>query len=401
MSKEQKTIIGLEKYYDSIYEIISTKTFDQKSVHPFLMGGKAGIALFFAEDYRINHRVESFARLESILEQLLAQLSEHIRHYSFAHGLSGIGWLIRYLKAEDLLDNSLDETLDELDTIIIEYTKQQLDQGYFDYLHEGLSGYLYFNFEVAHISTYKRFNKTLMKSVVREDEGLYWESIDKQNPQRRYINLGLSHGIPGILVILARVYEISPSTELKTTLYGLINTIRKIQSEHVVKGCQFPNGFLKGKENVSQNPSRLAWCYGDLGISIALLQVGNILQDVTIIKEAEMIGLKTCSRKLKDDTSVMDAGLCHGTAGIAHIYNRMFKYTKNPLFKEAAEFWMQQTLEYASFNDGLAGFKRWSVREEKYINDYSFLEGIAGIGLSLLGYMTDENPKWDRALLLS
>ena len=40
-----------------------------------------------------------------------------------------------------------------------------------------------------------------------------------------------------------------------------------------------------------------------------------------------------------------DAGLCHGAAGLAHLYNRMFQASRDERFAAAARCWFQRTLE--------------------------------------------------------
>jgi len=96
---------------------------------------------------------------------------------------------------------------------------------------------------------------------------------------------------------------------------------------------------------------------------------------------------------------VMDAGICHGAAGIAHIFNRVYQKTGNETFKEAALFWIDDCLKKSCFNDGLAGYKVW--RKDGWITQTGLLEGIAGIGLVLLSAISDIEPDWDECLLLS
>jgi lantibiotic modifying enzyme len=147
---------------------------------------------------------------------------------------------------------------------------------------------------------------------------------------------------------------------------------------------------------------RLAWCYNDLGICLALWQAGDILNNETWKQEA--IEILTHSTKLRevDDTRIIDAGLCHGASGVAHLYNRMYNYSNIELFKNASAFWFERTLKMASFEDGLLGYKSFhSADLGGWQNDYSLLEGVSGIGISMISSIADIEPKWDRVLLLS
>ena len=77
----------------------------------------------------------------------------------------------------------------------------------------------------------------------------------------------------------------------------------------------------------------------------------------------------------------------------------MYIETKKIEFKEATDFWMEQTLNFSDHEDGLAGFKTYMQGE--WIGDYSLLTGISGVGLVLISYITDDLQEWDEMLLLS
>ena len=147
--------------------------------------------------------------------------------------------------------------------------------------------------------------------------------------------------------------------------------------------------------------SRLAWCYGDLGISVALWHASQALGRKDWEQEAIDTILHASKRRGLVENGVVDAGLCHGTAGIAHIFNRMHGYTGLEELKEASNYWFAETLKMARFEDGLAGFKAWQGNERGWVNEPGLLEGIAGIGLALISAVSDIEPAWDECLLLS
>lgn len=160
----------------------------------------------------------------------------------------------------------------------------------------------------------------------------------------------------------------------------------------------FPNLSLDSELPKS---SRLAWCYGDLGISVALYQAGKITQNREWINKSVEILLHSTKRRTFETTFAIDGGLCHGTAGIAHIYNRMYKCTSIEDFKLTSDFWFSETLKMAKFPDGLAGFKAWRTPERgNWALESGFLEGIAGIGLAMISAVSDIEPNWDECLLL-
>jgi|ERR1035437_700610 hypothetical protein len=102
------------------------------------------------------------------------------------------------------------------------------------------------------------------------------------------------------------------------------------------------------------------------------------------------------------EAGVQDVCLCHDTSGIAHIYNRAYKLTGIEKFRLSSIYWFEQSLKMAVFDDGFAGYKTYRPPEFGGIcNASGFLEGIAGIGLAMISAVSDINPAWDNALLLS
>jgi lantibiotic modifying enzyme len=210
----------------------------------------------------------------------------------------------------------------------------------------------------------------------------------------------MAHGIPAIVVFLGKMAQQGTAGEKSLQLLnGAVEYILRQSLDREKYGCYFPARVVEGEHPIH---SRLAWCYGDLGVSMALWQVSQVTGNKEWGKKAVDVLLYAAKRKNPGMENVADAGLCHGTAGIAHIYNRMFHSTGIEAFKETVEYWMRQTLRMATFDDGLAGYKK-SVSPEKseWENSASVLGGIAGIGLVLISAISDIEPKWDECLLLS
>jgi hypothetical protein len=123
-------------------------------------------------------------------------------------------------------------------------------------------------------------------------------------------------------------------------------------------------------------------------------------------REALAIAQLAATRPLDDETArIRDAGLCHGAAGLLHVFNRLFQRTRSEIFLKTSRAWTQRTLEMRQRGSGIAGFtaivsSKWD--EPKHPRDESgVLAGAAGIGLALLAATTGIAPAWDRMLLLS
>lgn len=303
--------------------------------------------------------------------------------------------------------DDVNELLVQIDEIAYKSALVDLKENNHDFLHGSVGNAIYLSSRLQENNNAKIFLTEILNILSKisksNDKGVYWEEstfyLKEHEKDKKIINLGLAHGIASKIVLFSKLYKqginINLSKHLlKESVRFLLNSKNPTNSISI-----FPTRIGDDDES---NYSRLSWCYGDLGICIALWQAGEALQDETIKQEAITICLHTTQRIDLKDTGLNDAAFCHGTAGVAHIYNRMFRYTGKFEFKEAANYWIEQTLKMATFEDGLAGYK--SFFTEKYggwVTNYGLLDGITGIGLVLSSYINEEEPTWDDCLLLS
>ena len=145
------------------------------------------------------------------------------------------------------------------------------------------------------------------------------------------------------------------------------------------EGSLFP--YYSGP-GIHAHGSRSAWCYGDPGVAATLLVAARAVGEQAWEDEAVEIAEADTARPL-EQTGISDASLCHGAAGLAHLYNRLHHATGRASFEEAARAW------YGRIYDHLPP------------KETGMLEGSAGVGLALLGAATDVEPSWDRVMLLS
>ncbi|MCD4794091.1 MAG: lanthionine synthetase C family protein [Bacteroidales bacterium] len=391
----------LRKKIDEIASIL-LKHNSKESIS--LLGGGSGVSLFFFIYSKLYANEES----NDFANSLLAEVFENDTVYpTFAGGLSGIGWLIEFLEQNNLIECDTDETIGELDEYLNKTMLSFLNEGNYDYLHGAGGIALYFlkrnrlnKFE-GYISNFVDILKN--KGVFDIENEVKWISkigIHEPNPTDVY-NISLSHGLSSTISILTKIC--SQNINAKTSFELLkksLNFLLRYQQDAEKIGSFFPSTV--SIENHTASQSRLGWCYGDLGIAVSLYNAAKLLNDAEIEKFAIEVLLFNSKRRDLEENSVRDAGMCHGTAGIAHIYKRMFLNTRLKEFKETANFWYEQTLNMAYHKDSLSGYK--AFRTEKYggwTEEFGFLEGIAGIGLALMSSISDIDPAWDEILLLS
>ena len=74
----------------------------------------------------------------------------------------------------------------------------------------------------------------------------------------------------------------------------------------------------------------------------------------------------------------------------------------NKIFlKDRTDFWINDGIQQATFKDGYAGYKQWNGLEKEWTPKLSLLEGITGIGLVIIDYLSDEVNSWDECSIIS
>jgi hypothetical protein len=160
----------------------------------------------------------------------------------------------------------------------------------------------------------------------------------------------------------------------------------------------FPSLVVPGEPPRAATP---AWCYGNPAVAAALLVAARASSEPDLEREALALAVEAAVRPL-EGAATEDAGLCHGAAGIAHIYNRLHQATGDVRFREAALAWYLRVLELRG-ERGVGGYLYWhGPRGTSHLQALpGLLMGAAGTALALLAAVDDVEPQWDRALLVS
>lgn len=392
--------VGIEKKIEEIAKCIIDKI---KETKPDKIGGlydgEFGILLFlyYYSEYANNDDVENITN--NYVESLLNKLGSNNSH-TFCGGLSGILYLFELLREKGIVDIEISDVEESLNTFLINRIKRDLQINNFDFMHGALGGGLYFLKKKSHRKIIHEIIDSLYATAEMDNEsgGLKWKSIIDFKNQVIGYNISLSHGMSSIVLFLCKALKlrINPNKSLK-----LINgSLKYILNQRIdLNQCNslFPSFSIESDPEPLLG-SRLAWCYGDLGVAYTLWNAGKAIDNKKWESEGLFILLESTKRQTKDQSRIIEAGICHGSAGLVMIYRRLYIETKNKLFLDAVHYWIQQTIYFAQFRNGLAGYK--SLNINKWDNDYSLLGGIAGIGLSFISYLKEDCQFWDEVFLL-
>jgi hypothetical protein len=208
-----------------------------------------------------------------------------------------------------------------------------------------------------------------------------------------YWNLGLAHGTPGVVALLARYVRGGiEATRARALLEEAVTYLTSARNAA---------GAYPGIENDGDGVGRLAWCYGNLGVAVALLSAASACDRGPWRDEALALA-RGCAARPFETSGVIDAGLCHGSAGAMHLFHRLFRATGEPAFAEATRRWLDRTLALRSTH-AIGGFPAVELDDTgaaRCTADPSLLSGAAGVALALRALVDDVEPLWDRLLLL-
>jgi hypothetical protein len=340
------------------------------------------------------------------LDSVVDGVAKGFSYPTFSSGLAGLGWGITHLVRQGFLEADLGDILEDLTDPLQHAMMNHMDRGDYDYLHGALGIALYF-LEREDLPQRSEILTPLVDLLLDRAEqdgdcGLKWLSLLNKETGLKGYNLSLSHGQASIIDILSRmVAQDCGGKSAPMVLNGAMAYLLK----HEIPVADRLDSFFPSwvvNDPGSQKGGRLAWCYGDLGVGQVLYHTGQRQGRKDWEEKGLAMLVHTRLRTDQKEAGIIDVGLCHGAAGVAHIYNRLWQETQDESYAQVARHWFDLILNMAHFTDGPAGYMAYRTPENGgWAAEYGFLEGVAGVGLALLSALYPLSSDWDRALLLS
>jgi hypothetical protein len=322
---------------------------------------------------------------------------------SLFSGASRVGWAVAHLAAGD----EADEVCTAIEGALQRRLEETPWQGDYD-LIVGLVGIGVCGLERADHEGGRaivgRVLDHLEQLARKEHGGGAWFTAPELLPEWQrelapegYINLGLAHGNPGVIALLARCVAHGVAVERARPLLERAVTFL-LGAEPPRERGRYPSWHPARGE---QGSTRLAWCYGDLGVSVALLSAAQATGDAGWRDEA-LVMARACATRTFDEAQIVDAGLCHGAVGAAHLFNRLWQATGEAAFADAARTWIDHTLRMRNEHP-IAGFPA-ATRDPPEFKvaweaDESLLGGAVGVALAMHAAVSEVEPSWDRLML--
>jgi hypothetical protein len=372
------------------------------------LAGEPGIALFLFYYSKFSQNDTFSDKGLEILEKSVEIINSGYNLTSFCSGISGTAWVFDHLESKNLLDIDNDEFLSDLEVYLFEDMIKDIKFGNYDFLHNSLGIAYYFlirYYNTKSIALKNRYIGYLEKFIDElhlvselDENSIRWKTKFDHKDGEIVYNLNLAHGISSIIIFLTKLSEIEKfSLHVNDILYKAVNFILKYYRD-IDDSISFFPSIIKENEKLNFN-TRLAWCNGDLGIGLSLWKASIVLKDIKLEELSIKILKHASKRRDKNNTMVNDAGLCHGSFGNAQIFMYLFKQTRILDFQESTKFWLEDGLKQLHHDNTYAGHMKLTINGWK--DELSLLEGLAGIGLSIMAYLNPEFSLWDECLMIN
>jgi hypothetical protein len=380
-----------------------------------LGAGSAGIAVFFAYLERAGLAPGAAEQSERFLAAAEEAIGTCDLGASLMGGFAGIAWATEHVRGP--APPGEEDPLEEIDAALHALLADEPAWAGRGFMHDvvGLGQYALERLPRASARLLlEQVVRRLAECAERGPAGPTWFTRPEQLapefrtacPRGNY-NLGLAHGVPSVIALLASACARGVAVNVARPL--LEGAASWLQAQRLPPGgdSAFPFWIAPGSPPV---PARSAWCYGDLGVAAALLHAARALGGTAVEEQAVAVA-RLAARRDPARTGVSDAGLCHGAAGLAHMLLRLHRATGLPELHDAARSWLTRTLEMRQPGRPVGGFpsydpERASLRAQRssdrgpWVAEPGLLAGAAGVGLALLAAVSDIEPAWDRVLLV-
>jgi lantibiotic modifying enzyme len=374
-----------------------------------LASGLAGIALLHTYMHQAWRRAGDAESALDLLNEALEIAGQQRMLPDLFGGYAGVAWAATHI--HDRLAPAEEDPVSSVDDLLVEILSQKPWRGSYD-LVMGLVG-----IGVHALERHPRpAASTCLELVISHLEaaaehrpgGLTWltppaqlTAEERLQAPNGYYNLGVAHGVPGVIGLLGAAYAAGVAKGRALSLVE--GAVSWLLMQKPLQRYEDVLPYWITSENKQGKKARLGWCYGAPGIAASLLYAARCVGRENWEQEATRLALAAAKVPLQK-SRIVDAGLCHGSAGLAHLLNRMYQATGEERLAAAARFWFEHTLSLRRHGEGITGFLTCLPAvnaDDPYVPDSSLLMGAAGIGLALLASITNVEPEWDRILLVA
>ena len=277
------------------------------------------------------------------------------------------------------------EFVGEMDEVLAGAARHGAARGHFDLVsgHCGIGAYALVRTDTgAARAIFAAAEQALRDTAESDGASCCWRAPPGVPAHAGY-DLGVAHGMPGVIGLLAHALRLGIGTEHTTRL--LEHSVRWLRAH---EDLSLPHSRFASVTSRPRESSRLAWCYGDLGIAAVLSVAAGASGEVALARWWRTLAVRRIEQPAAT-WQLADDGLCHGRAGLLHLLRR--------LLARGLDSDHARTIA-ADLEAALAQ----SVLAADDLGDYGLLEGWSGVVLALaesaLGQRAGGRP-WNLCML--
>jgi hypothetical protein len=374
---------GIRKYGNRITEMEQILRAQEDQFQSMgVNNGLMGLSLFYYYYALYTGEEKYLEQVSEYIGRAFGGINADYQGHSCMIDLMEMGYYLHFLREKGILEEDLNPFLEDADSLITEHWNNQLKACNIDpmvgVIHAG-------NYFLAR-SQNKDFRTEIDATVALLDQlavtdpmtgEVYWY-FDFRNKTKPVVELGLFHGMAGVLNFLLSVYEQGGISEAGTRL--LFGGFKFLKRQMTLDGLnRFPFDALTQEPLTTQNLA-----YGDLCLSYLFLRGGKLLQ----VPDFTHIGnelLDRSARMREQNTTASDANILYGSAGLAAFFNQLSAQTHSIQASDAAAYWLDKTLQGNKYLTPWAGYQA-SFNTHLVATQLNYAEGICGIGIVLMAH---------------
>lgn len=360
-----------------------------------------GVLIFEATFYKYSKNNEYKEKAITLLNKAIEVFSSKELPMGFFEGFEGIFWVVQYLNQCNIIDD--ESLLNDLKPYLLQSLETDIADNNFDTIHGGPSKLQYLinsenSSEVEKNIYVDKFIESLYNNRQENEKGIYWYDIFEE--EKGLVNLGLAHGLAAMLTFVSRLKEQGfKNPKIDILIKGITKSLLTFKNDST-QNSHFPDYFSELGNNKNVN-SRLAWCYGDLGISYAFLYSSIITENKDLKLEALKVINSVVKRGISDskldhfeEYFFFDTAFCHGISGIVYILSKINQHLQNPLIEQRLNYWKSQLIHNLDIqlkiqDDIYYPWYRQDKEKSFVLDKCSMLTGLTGTGLVLLSLQYD------------
>ncbi|UNZ21267.1 lanthionine synthetase C family protein [Streptomyces sp. 891-h] len=219
-------------------------------------------------------------------------------------------------------------------------------------------------------------------------------------------NFGLGHGVPGPLGLLSLAWSegvrVPGQDEAIATMAEWLLRRRERDEAGPYWTPYVPLRYYADRDgHPPPLPARPSWCYGAAGTARALVMAGRALGRPEWTR-AGVEAVTAMLRRPADGWGIHDHAMCHGWSSMLYLL-KLFELEHPEAGLHTATDEVAERLLRGYVPESPFGYRYYQPAADLYLDMPGFLDGAAGIALSLHAYATDSLPAsgWDTLLLLN